>query len=322
VKAKQSTNSTFEFGNFRTEIKRDTESIAKMKYKDKTPVELQQARAAVQLLDRYGAEKYAQQPTRDARTALAQAEDALAGRVGKKENVPTLSQRTLTLANDALRETRKQVEAEQAAALEKKRQEQIAGLEKQSATAEQARAATAAELSDVQAQRTKLEADVARLAADRKTLEAERDKVAHERDQLQARLSGALGQVAEVDQTARGLVLNLSGEILFDVGKSMLKPDAKMRLAKLSGILLMMGDSHIDIEGHTDSTGSEETNLKLSRERAAAVGDFLVTQGIAQTRMTTKGLGPADPVASNDTAEGRAKNRRVEIVLANPATGG
>jgi peptidoglycan-binding protein ArfA len=84
----------------------------------------------------------------------------------------------------------------------------------------------------------------------------------------------------------------------------------------------MMGDSHIDIEGHTDSTGSEETNLKLSRERAAAVGDFLVTQGIAQTRMTTKGLGPADPVASNDTAEGRAKNRRVEIVLANPATGG
>ena len=316
VKAKQSTNSTFAFGNFRTEIKRDTESIAKMKYKDKTPVELQQARAAIQLLDRYDAEKYAVQPTRDARTALAQAEDALAGRVGKKENVPTLSQRTLTLANDALRETRKQIEAEQAAALEKKRQEQIAGLEKQTATAEQARAQTAAELTEVQAQRTKLEADVARLAADRKALEADRDKVAQERDHLQQRLSGALGQVADVEQTARGLVLNLSGEILFDTGKSALKPGAQMQLAKLSGILLMMGDSKIAIEGYTDSTGSEETNMKLSRERASAVGDFLQSQGIAGTRMTTTGLGPANPVAPNDTSEGRAKNRRVAIILA------
>ena len=86
----------------------------------------------------------------------------------------------------------------------------------------------------MQRQRTQLEADVAKLAKDRKALEAERDRLAK-------RLSGALGEVAQVNETARGMVLNLSGEILFDTGKSKLKKEAEMRLAKLSGILLMMG---------------------------------------------------------------------------------
>ena len=308
VKAKLAKNGTVSFAGLRTDIKREHESIAKMKYEDKTPVELQQARKALALLERYNASKFAPKQTTDARTAVAQAEDALAERVGKSSDVPMLSQQALTMAYEAARQTRRGIEAEKEAEMENKRQAQIAGLETRSVTAEQAQAQTATQLAEVQRQRTQLEADVAKLAKDRKALEADRDRLAK-------RLSGALGEVAQVNETARGMVLNLSGEILFDTGKSKLKSEAQMRLAKLSGILLMLGDSKVAVEGHTDSTGSEATNMKLSQERAAAVADFLRSQGIQQERITTKGLGPASPVAENETAEGRAKNRRVEIVL-------
>src|SRR4029078_1169070 len=95
----------------------------------------------------------------------------------------------------------------------------------------------------------------------------------------------------------------------------MLKTDAKVSRAKLAGILLMIPNANIQIEGHTDSTGSEDTNSKLSAARAQAVTDFLKSHGVEESRMVSRGLGPAQPVADNATADGRAKNRRVEIVV-------
>lgn len=294
-------NTAFPFFSFRSGTKREVESVAGLKFEDKTPVILLQARRAVEILDAYKADQVSPKAALEARTALGQANDAYDKRVGSPKDVPDLARRTITLSSEALRDVVRQTEAKAAADAEAKRQAELAALGKKADTAEQARARTAAELEEVEKQR--------------KALEVERAAIARERDALAARLSGALGKVAQTDQTARGLVVSLSGGILFDTGKSELKEGAKITLAKLAGILLMMGESKAQIEGHTDATGSAETNDKLSLARANSVMSFLAEQGVEAGRMTAAGLGSTRPVAENDTADNRAKNRRVEIVL-------
>jgi outer membrane protein OmpA-like peptidoglycan-associated protein len=302
-------NAAFSFSAFRTGTVREIESVAGLKFEDKTPVVLLQARRAVELLDAYKADQASPKSALDARTALGQANDAYDKRVGSPKDVPELARRTITLSSEALRDAIRQMEAKAVADAEAKRKAELAALGQKADTAEQARAKTAAELAEVERQREALKVETARLST-------EREAIAKERDALAARLSGALGKVAQTDQTARGLVVSLSGGILFDTGKSDLKEGAKITLAKLAGILLMMGESKIQIEGHTDSTGSAETNDKLSLARANSVMNFLAEQGVEAARMTSAGLGSTQPVAENDTAENRGKNRRVEIVLA------
>ncbi len=306
--SKLAKNSTFSFAAFRETTKRDVESIAGLEYKDKTPVELMQARKSVEIMDRFEAEKYAETAARDARTGLSQAEDAYQGRVGKSKDVPDLSRRAITLASQAVVTAIRTIDQKKVADAEAQR---LAELNKSKAEAESERAArakTETELTSVQEQRRQLEVE-------NQKVQAEKAKVEAERDALARRLSGALGKVASTEKTGRGLVLSLSGGILFNTGKSDLRPDAKVTLAKLSGILLMIPTADIQIEGHTDSTGTEDTNAKLSLERATAVMTFLESQGVENTRMRSKGLGSASPIASNDAADGRAKNRRVEIVV-------
>jgi outer membrane protein OmpA-like peptidoglycan-associated protein len=306
--SKMAKNDTVAYSGVRTETKHDVESIADLKYKDETPVELQQARKSIQLMDSYEAEKYMQTGARDARTALAQAEDAYAGRIGKKKDVPELSSRAMSLSNDAVRGAVRQMDAQKAADIEAKR---LAELSAKDAALTAKQAETEAE----RAARMKTEADLAEVERQKQALAMEKSRIQAERDALAARLASALGKVASTERTGRGLVVSLSGGILFETGKSMLKTDAKVALAKLSGILLMIPNENIQVEGYTDSTGSEETNAKLSAARAQAVTDFLEAQGVDESRMVAKGLGPAQPVADNATADGRAKNRRVEIVV-------
>lgn len=302
-------NSTFAYADFRTiYTDRERESIASMKYTDKTPVDLVQARNAIVLMDRFGAEKYAEQPARDARVAIGQAEDAYAGRVGDKKDVPELARRATALVSEAVRTAAKQIDAEQAQAAEAKRLSELTAAKEATQTEREARA-------EAETARAEVEAALADVQRQRTALEADRAKLQGERDALARRLSGALGAVAQTQNTGRGLVVSLSGEILFDTGESALKQDAQLSLAKLAGILLMIPDTRITIEGHTDATGSAETNEKLSHDRAASVMDFLRAHGLQTTRMSATGLGPSSPVASNDTPEGRAKNRRVEIVI-------
>ena len=123
--------------------------------------------------------------------------------------------------------------------------------------------------------------------------------------------------MADTKSTARGTVTSLSG-VLFDPGKSTLKPDAKITLAKLAGVMLVFSKTNMQIEGYTDNVGDDAGNLKLSEARSKAVRDFFESQGIASNRLTYAGKGPADPVAPNDTPEGRAKNRRVEVISSDP----
>jgi outer membrane protein OmpA-like peptidoglycan-associated protein len=278
-------------------------------------VDLQQARKAIELMDRFEAEKYAQAPARDARVALGQANDAYEGRVGKKADVPELSRRTISLASEAVLAAVKQIDAQKAQEKEAQRLAELAQKQAETEAEKTARLKTEADLADVQKQREALTVEVARVQAEKKQVEADREQIKQDRDALAARLSGALGKVASTERTGRGLVVSLSGGILFETGKSALKTDAKVSLAKLAGILLMIPNTNIQVEGHTDSTGSEETNTRLSLERASAVREFLKAQGVEEARMTAKGLAAAQPIAPNDTADGRAKNRRVEIVV-------
>ena len=120
--------------------------------------------------------------------------------------------------------------------------------------------------------------------------------------------------------TARGLIVSLS-DVLFDTGKSTLRPGAREKLAKISGIVLAYPDLRLAIEGNTDSVGSDAMNQQLSEQRAGSVRDYLAQQNIPAASMTSQGFGKTQPVASNDTAEGRQQNRRVELVVSGEVIG-
>ena len=190
-----------------------------------------------------------------------------------------------------------------------------AALAAQKSDLESQMAALKAEKDAAEKEKTELAATTAALELQRKDLEVENERIVAERDALAKRLLGALMTVAETQSTARGVVVSLP-DILFDTGKSTLKPDAQLALAKMCGVLSVFPNLNLRVEGHTDSTGTDEINNRLSRERAAAVVVFLQGQGIPGARMTSDGYGSKFPVASNDSNDGRAKNRRVEVVLA------
>lgn len=163
----------------------------------------------------------------------------------------------------------------------------------------QRRAAEAkvAELGSVK-ERVQLEAREAELAASRRKLDASQAKLA----ELQAK------------PTSRGMVLTL-GSVLFVTGRSELLPGALGSVDRLAEYLKDNTEKSVLIEGHTDSTGSDSINLRLSQERAEAVRMALLSRGIAADRAVATGLGSSQPVASNDTAAGRQQNRRVEIII-------
>jgi outer membrane protein OmpA-like peptidoglycan-associated protein len=128
--------------------------------------------------------------------------------------------------------------------------------------------------------------------------------------------TAALAQLESVKQEARGTVITLSGSVLFASGKSELLPSAQSRLDEVAKALTEQDpESTMVVEGHTDSQGGEQFNQQLSKRRAEAVRGYLVSRGVESDRVTAEGFGPSRPVADNATTEGRANNRRVEIVI-------
>ncbi|MBI1353332.1 MAG: OmpA family protein [Acidobacteria bacterium] len=205
-------------------------------------------------------------------------------------------------------------EAEQAK-LERQRLEE-ATMESQRAV-EQARAEKIEALRMIE--QAKTEADearrqAARLEELRASAEAQAAQAIAERDAMEQRMQGALSKIVETRESARGLILNLP-DILFDFGKSTLRPEARETLARIAGVMMVTPGYNLWIEGHTDSVGSDEANLKLSEARADSVKAFLGKSDIDPQTITTVGLGETQPVASNDTDAGRQKNRRVEIII-------
>ena len=176
------------------------------------------------------------------------------------------------------------------------------------AQAEKTTAEVSAAAAALEAQKQQLETRVGQT-------EAENARLRAERNDLEGRLSGALSEVAQISQSARGVVVNLP-DILFDTNKATLRQNAQVALAKLAGIVSLFPNINLRIEGHTDSTGGDAINVPLSRDRANSVMAFLQSQGVSAKRMSAEGYAARIPVADNATPEGRAKNRRVEIILA------
>ncbi|HEX2779351.1 MAG TPA: OmpA family protein [Gemmatimonadaceae bacterium] len=147
------------------------------------------------------------------------------------------------------------------------------------------------------------------------------DVVRRAAEEANAKLNDALTQlrslVAEITnirETSRGLVISLS-DILFDVNQATLKAGAAQNVQKIAAILNQYPDYNISVEGHTDASGSDAYNQDLSERRAASVREALVAGGVAASRISSKGFGESQPVASNDTPSGRQQNRRVEVIV-------
>jgi outer membrane protein OmpA-like peptidoglycan-associated protein len=151
-------------------------------------------------------------------------------------------------------------------------------------------------------------------------LDTERQR-RQEAEKRAAQAAADLARIASVKQEARGMVITLSGSVLFASGKSELLPAAQAKLSSVAEALVSQDpDSKLVIEGHTDSQGSAALNQELSKNRAEAVRVYLISHGIAGDRVTSQGLGPSRPIADNASPEGRANNRRVEIVVQPSAT--
>jgi outer membrane protein OmpA-like peptidoglycan-associated protein len=188
-----------------------------------------------------------------------------------------------------------------------------AAADKARADAEAARQAALLEQQKAQA-----EADRARQQAadaDRLRQQAEAD-----RDNLRQQLREQLNAVLETRETARGLIVNMS-DVLFDTGKYTLKPGAREKLARVAGIVAAHPGLTLEVEGHTDNVGGDEYNQRLSEQRAAAVRDYLTGQGVNPSTVSARGFGKTQPVAANDTAAGRQRNRRVELVVSGDVIG-
>jgi outer membrane protein OmpA-like peptidoglycan-associated protein len=221
-------------------------------------------------------------------------------------------------------------EAEQQAYLVTRRVE-IARVVTDGATAMEEGRALARQREAVLLEVRTIEADRALSVAEKRAAEAKRDRAAAEQARMEAQQARAEAaelaererklreELAELEaqKTERGLVLTL-GDVLFDVDEATLKAGATQSLSRLIAFLKEYPDRQVLVEGHTDSTGTEQYNLGLSQRRAESVVQFLSLNGITPDRAIARGYGKAYPVAGNETAAGRQRNRRVEIVILDP----
>jgi outer membrane protein OmpA-like peptidoglycan-associated protein len=141
-----------------------------------------------------------------------------------------------------------------------------------------------------------------------------------ERADLRTLLLSQFNAILQTRDTARGLIVNMS-DVLFDTGKSTLRPLAREKLAKVAGIVSGHPGLRLDVEGYTDSVGRDDYNQQLSEHRGTSVRDYLMMQGMPGNSVTSRGFGKTQPVASNDTADGRQQNRRVELVISGEVIG-
>jgi outer membrane protein OmpA-like peptidoglycan-associated protein len=192
---------------------------------------------------------------------------------------------------------------------------------------EQAQSATAQAQSDLAANQAASTAQVsaAQADADRSRAIAQQAQLNEhnadsEKAAMRAQLSEQLNKILETRDSARGLIISMS-DVLFDTGEYSLKPGAREKLAKVAGILIAYPSLNIEVGGYTDNVGGDDMNQKLSENRAGAVRDYLVEQGVATNSVTSKGFGNTLPVASNDNSAGRQENRRVELVVSGDAIG-
>ena len=327
----------------------------------KVPLAMYEARNAVQIADSRGSAQYAPDIFSKAQSSLQSAENLLSLDAGKTQVISAARQtiqfaedaRALAVEQQEAERIQKEkdeaaaaaaakakAEADAQAAAEAQRQAELtaakeaqmkaeADAQAAEANARTAEAKAAADAAAAQAAQTAQAAQQAaqQAAADQAALQAKAEAAKEEAEQakaaeaaLRAQLLQQLNQVLQTTDTPRGLVVNMA-DVLFQIGKYALSTDARLKLAKLSGIIQAHPGLNLAIEGYTDNTGTPEFNMKLSQQRADAVRQFLIGQGLSPDGITSNGLGQADPIADNTTAAGRKLNRRVEIIVSGEVIG-
>jgi len=282
---------------------------------DRSPLELYEAINALQIAEAEGADKYAADTLMTAKQDLQSAQDFDEHKKDRKQEI-TYAREAVQAAEDARIMTVRKMRAEDELH-QKEAQMQAEQSAQQSALAAQQAAAQQAE---AEARAAQAEAEAERAKAEQAAAQHQAQTANDQTEQMREHLKNQLNAVLETRETARGLIVNMS-DVLFDFNKYTLKPDAREKLAKVSGILLSYPGLKLQVEGYTDNVGSDEYNQKLSEERADAVGDYLQTQGVAETNISAAGYGKSDPVADNATAAGRQQNRRVQLVVSGNAIG-
>lgn len=320
----------------------------------KAPLDIFQARNAVRIARAAKADQYASSTFAKAEQDLKQAEDYYRRKQGRTP-IGTVAREAAQTAEEARvmslkHQEEERVEKEKEAAAgreaqakaetetETRRREQA---ETERASAEQAKAEAerSKQESDVAAQKAaqeRQEAEAAKAAAlaQQQALQAEnkqvrsqaevaeqgRQKAEEEKAQMRARLLQQLNAILVTRDTARGLIATMP-DVLFETNRFTLKPGARESMAKLAGILLAYPDLRLEVDGHTDSVGSDAYNQQLSEKRAASVRDYLAQQGIPISSVAVMGFGKTQPIASNATAAGRQQNRRVELVVSGEVIG-
>jgi outer membrane protein OmpA-like peptidoglycan-associated protein len=263
--------------------------------------------AMLQARARTEAEKRAAEIEARAAEERRRSEEELA----RREAAAREGERLRSESEARLQAERAKSEQESAARTQAERDRIAAEIEKMKTELEATRRAAEDAQKAAETERQRLEEQ--RRAADARA--AELAKAREGQQQAEDALKTTLTQLAQVREDARGLILTLPGSIYFEVNKSEVKPAMRDRLSEIAKALATVGNRHVLVEGHTDSTGADEYNLKLSRLRAEAVRSILVAGGVSPDRIESQGYGKTRPVASNATAAGMAQNRRVEIVI-------
>jgi outer membrane protein OmpA-like peptidoglycan-associated protein len=173
---------------------------------------------------------------------------------------------------------------------------------------------------DAQQGQRNAEADAERNRLAAANSDQQLQKAVQDREALRAKLLAQFNAILVTRDTARGLIVSMP-DVLFDTGKSTLHQEAREKLAQISGIILAYPDLRLSIEGYTDSVGGDVMNQTLSEARANSVLAYLTKENIPATSMTSQGFGKTQPVATNDTADGRQQNRRVELVVSGDVIG-
>ena len=313
----------------------------------KVPLDLLEARNAVMIAKSVGAERYANDTITQAEDMLGRAEDyyqrkqgrtpigtAARGAVQQAEEARVLTLRRIEQAKEeAARLAQEQAKAKAEADAEAAHQAQLAA---QAQSDEDARRRAQAEAAQAQAQAAQAQAEAQQQAAlsqqqlaqaQAATAQAaaaeadrQRQEAIRQKEEMRARLLAQLNQVLQTRDTARGLIVSMP-DVLFDFNKYTLKPEARERLARISGIVLAYPDLKLQIEGYTDSIGTDEYNLELSQKRADGVRAYLISSSVPPDHVNSQGFGKSNPVADNSTAAGRKLNRRVDMIVSGDVIG-
>jgi outer membrane protein OmpA-like peptidoglycan-associated protein len=286
---------------------------------ERSPLELYEAINAVQIAEATGANTYAPETLATARQDLRNAQDMDYHKSERKEEI-TYAREAVQAAEDARIMTIRKMKAQDE---ERQREDAAQAVQQSDQAAQQAALQAqqaAAQRAEAEARAARAEADAEGARAAQAAAQQQAQQASDQTEQMRERLKEQLNSVLVTRETARGLIINMS-DVLFDFNQYTLKPGAREKLAKVSGILLSYPNLTLQVEGYTDNIGSDEYNQKLSEERADAVRDYLVTQGVGQPSISAAGYGKSDPVADNSAASGRAENRRVQLVVSGSVIG-